>query len=276
MRVLRGTTLAQLHRDWGYGKITECSVNKGFANSWSREGLFVYKAIVAGRNFNILALACICATFVAVDGPLLQRASIVRSSVPDRTVTLTARLVPEIPSYRSGNSLLNSTTGYMTADPDLQAVIADWDFGRLPRAVEGCPGSCSSKILGPALAVDSCSSSRQYLNFSKPLTPEQNATWNFGIGEAPRDKFIFLTSLGVNSGSRESLTLGTTIADSPGNDTCAAYVNKTICYLVSAVAEYPVLVENNTVRFTEPQPYPKIVALANNTALTNETIKEYG
>lgn len=42
-----GTTLAQMQRDWGYGMHT-------------------YKALLAGRHFNILALACICATFVAI------------------------------------------------------------------------------------------------------------------------------------------------------------------------------------------------------------------
>lgn len=54
LRVLRGTTLGQMHRDWSYAS-------------------YVYKAIISGRNFNLLALACICTTFVAVDGPFLQR-----------------------------------------------------------------------------------------------------------------------------------------------------------------------------------------------------------
>ena len=54
LRVLRGTTLGQMHRDWSYAA-------------------YVYRAIISGRNFNLLALACICATVVAVDGPLLQR-----------------------------------------------------------------------------------------------------------------------------------------------------------------------------------------------------------
>ena len=37
--------------------------------------------LLAGRIFNLLALACLCATLVAIDGPLLQRASIARSKV---------------------------------------------------------------------------------------------------------------------------------------------------------------------------------------------------
>jgi hypothetical protein len=53
LRALKGTTIAQLHRDWSYG-------------------LHVYKAICAGRNFSLVALACIFSTLVIIDGPLLQ------------------------------------------------------------------------------------------------------------------------------------------------------------------------------------------------------------
>ena len=42
-----GTTIAQMHRDWSYGNHT-------------------LKALLAGRNLNILALGCLCATFVAI------------------------------------------------------------------------------------------------------------------------------------------------------------------------------------------------------------------
>jgi hypothetical protein len=42
---LRGTTVAQLHRDWAYG-------------------LHVYKAIFCGRHPSLQALACVCKTFV--------------------------------------------------------------------------------------------------------------------------------------------------------------------------------------------------------------------
>ena len=62
LKATRGTKLAQLHNDYGMG-------------------LHIYKAAVAGRRFYILALACICATVVAIDGPLLQRASTVRLKV---------------------------------------------------------------------------------------------------------------------------------------------------------------------------------------------------
>ena len=83
LRALRGTTLGQIQRDWSYG-------------------LYVWRAIVSGRHCSLLALACVCATLVAMDGPLLQRASSVRVVVPNSPVTLSVSVSPEIPSYSTG------------------------------------------------------------------------------------------------------------------------------------------------------------------------------
>ncbi len=89
-------------------------------------GFHVYKAITAGRHFSLLALGCICATLVrlslqldrllalastyrnrhdvvgiqvAIDGPLLQRASSVRLVVPTHSVNLHVLLTPEVLRY---------------------------------------------------------------------------------------------------------------------------------------------------------------------------------
>lgn len=51
---------------------------------------------MAGKHFNALALACICATFVAMDGPLLQRASTVRQRVPTDPQLLDVKILPEV------------------------------------------------------------------------------------------------------------------------------------------------------------------------------------
>ena len=256
LRALRGTTLGQLHRDWGYG-------------------VFLYKAVFSGRNFNLLALACICATLVAVDGPLLQRSSTVQSSVPERSVDLQVPLVQQIPSYTTGYTVPNIKDTYLGYRGHIKQVIDDYTAGRPLRPIRGCPGACSAKIRGPALAVDSCSSSLQFVNFSQPLTPHENATYNNGAGQAPTNRRIFSIGFGIETGPAEKLLLATTVAISPGNGTCAAYVNTTICRLVSAIAEYPVSIENDTYLLSSPQSYPDIIDRSNNTALTNHTIKEF-
>jgi hypothetical protein len=64
-RALRGSTIRRLHYDW-------------------RAGTTLRGALLSGRHMGLLGVACIASTFVAVDGPLLQRASTV-ISVPVRT-----------------------------------------------------------------------------------------------------------------------------------------------------------------------------------------------
>ena len=257
VRLLQGTTLAQLHRDWGYG-------------------FFVYKSVFAGRNFNILALACICATLVAVDGPLLQRSSTVHSSVPERSVNLQVHQAEQIPSYTTGYTVPDIDQIYLSLSADLKSVINDYTAGRPLQSIKGCPGTCSARIRGPALDVESCTSSLQYVNFSQPLTPQENATYNDGSGQAPYNRTIFSVGFGIETGLAEKMLLKTSIAISPGNSTCAAYVNTTTCRLVSAIANYPVIIQNDTFQLSSPQSYPDIVDRSNNTALTNHTIKEFG
>lgn len=240
-------------------------------------GLFVYKAIVAGRHFNLLALACICATFVAVDGPLLQKSSTVERKMPQRNATMVAHVVPELLSYYTGAAgPSGGGTTYMNALPYMQPLIQASTAGKAPYAVEGCPGSCSARIRGPALAVDSCTSSIRWVNYTRPLTPSEKATYDNANGYAPGDRASFVVNTTIEFGEFEKLVLTTIIADHPGDSSCAAFVNTTTCYLRSAIAEYPVVIaEGGTVEFDQPQPYPEIIALANNTALTNESIREH-
>ena len=93
IKAIRGTNLEAMHRDWGFG-------------------LFLYKAVVSGRHFNALALSCICATLVAMDGPLLQRASSVRLEVPQTSIELSVSITPEIPAYFTGWAILDQVPLY--------------------------------------------------------------------------------------------------------------------------------------------------------------------
>ena len=53
-------------------------------------------------------------------------------------------------------------------------------------------------------------------------------------------------------------------------------MNSTICHLFPAIGEYSVKVINGAIEFAEPIAYPRIISRANNTALTNKTIAEFG
>jgi hypothetical protein len=122
--------------------------------------------------------------------------------------------------------------------------------------------------------VDSCSTETSVVNFSKPLTPDQYkviATFN---PPGAHDTTVFATYYFTRSGLAEEIQFTTKIAQSPGNSSCSAVINTTTCSLVSAVAEYEVRIVDGGARL-DPQPYPPIVARANNTAITNSTIAKY-
>lgn len=87
---------------------------------------------------------------------------------------------------------------------------------------------------------------------------------------------VFSQSFMAFNGSSEVIKYETVISDSEVAKTCTGHVKTTECYLVSAIGEYEVEVTDGIITFTEPPSYPRIVARANNTALTNETIVGLG
>lgn len=135
--------------------------------------------MLAGRHLNILALACICATFVAMDGPLLQRASSVRSMIPEQPVSLGVSITPEMPAYFSGwYEYLPRKDGEILSDFDkifLPVVRAYSSNVPISGGIQGCSGICRTTVHAPALAVDHCEHQITYRNFSETLgrTAEQ-------------------------------------------------------------------------------------------------------
>lgn len=56
---------------------------------------------------------------------------------------------------------------------------------------------------------------------------------------------------------------------------CIGYLTIESCWYVSAIAEYGVVISDGAISFPEPPSNPNIVAKANNTAITEETIKKH-
>ena len=89
-------------------------------------------------------------------------------------------------------------------------------------------------------------------------------------GGFPRDKVVFEVALALVSGPVESLEFITQISGKQIEDTCAGTINRTSCYLVSAIAEYPIIIDSGVISFKGAVNSPRIVARANNTAITKE------
>ncbi len=144
-----------MHDDWG-------------------NGLFLYKAVASGRRFNVLALACLCGTLVAMDGPLLQRASSVRSEIPLQPVTLEISINPEVPSYWTGWSMFQAFPNMgLDFTTDFLPVLREYN-ARMPiSGVAGCSGTCTGTVRAPALAVDSCQTMLHHTNYTEPLAENE-------------------------------------------------------------------------------------------------------
>lgn len=88
-------------------------------------GTIIWGALTAGKRTNLLALACLISTLVAVDGPLLQQSSkVVSMPIPEdegTAVTLTFELSPELPSYYTGIVNFTALPGWLSSDGDARA-----------------------------------------------------------------------------------------------------------------------------------------------------------
>ncbi|KAK5174063.1 uncharacterized protein LTR77_001143 [Saxophila tyrrhenica] len=261
LKALAGTTLKDMHEDWGVGQ-------------------FLFRAMVSGRRFNALALACLCGTLVAMDGPLLQRASSVTSSTPQQPIPLNVSITPTVPAYFTGWSEY-SLYPLLSTDftKDFLPIVREYIDQSPIIGVTGCSGTCTGTVRAPALAVTECYTTLSYINYAEPLPKQEQAAYD-DIQAVPTNRTVFfVVPISVNNtianDVSENLILGTRISDNAVAETCAGNLNTTSCYLRSAVAEYPITVTDGTVTFAEPPSNPKIIALAENAAITDRTIAEY-
>ncbi|KAK5172819.1 uncharacterized protein LTR77_002939 [Saxophila tyrrhenica] len=248
---IRGTSLGQLHRDWGMG-------------------LHVYKALAAGRHTNILAFACILATFVAIDGPLLQRATSVVSVTPQQPVPLTVALAPELPGAWSGAADYREKQSW-TFGPsvDFAKVFEDYsETTPITGVVKGCPyQKCAITVRAPALALESCESQSYSKNYTEPLTALEWEIYNL-TNAVTKERAAFLVQGGLSKGTREKFEITTGISDAAVAESCVGSWNYTTCTYISAIGEYDLVVEGDEIKLSTDLSAVKISALANNTAVT--------
>ncbi|KAL9094281.1 MAG: hypothetical protein Q9165_003421 [Trypethelium subeluteriae] len=252
---MRGTTFAQLHQDW-------------------KMSIGAVGALTAGRYTNFIAVASLCATFVIVDGPLLQRASSVISKTPAEPVSLHTLLSPEIPAYFTGFSIFVADHPTNDFTSEFYSIFSNYTAGSaITGAITGCPGVCTATVQAAALAMTTCSSQSTPINYTKPLVGNQSAVYEeCRIAPANLDAFTitFITTLDGLGNERVDLTVGMT--DTAVARTCVGEFTTKTCHLVSATAEYDVTISNGNIEIEQP---PRILNVANNTRITNQTISQF-
>lgn len=239
----------------------------------------------------LLGLACIFSTLVVIDGPLLQRASIV-ITVPltNQTVPLTISMAPEIPNGFTGvwattqdlglsywwSPAWNSTipTGNGTAPNDIMSMEGQSHAATqlsklynsdaaLDGVVRGCNSRCTAKLRAPALAATSCKTHVLPVNYHH--APYSNATSALIFAAPSLDQEAFLISIGLQVDQRESIYVVTGLADT---ENCIGTFTYQSCTLEPAIGEYDILVRGTTA-YLQNAGHPVIVEMANNTAVNH-------
>ena len=154
-----GTRIRDLHHIWDFGN-----------NFWA--------AIFSGRHVNAVAVASILVALSPINGPLLQRASTIKTAdvLSIQQLELKAsKVVPEgyTGLYSSRGNLVNFLTTNFS-----EVARGYYDQADIPMQTD-CVGSCSASVLGAGFHAD-CSSYHAPYNASEEIslgasnTPEVN------------------------------------------------------------------------------------------------------
>jgi hypothetical protein len=251
----------------------------------------VWSVLVSGIHTKLLATVCIASTIVAVDGPLLQRATQVRPT--NISVNLLATITPEVPAgltgqywsiQPNGTFVLYSAKSFL----DFMHTTYGGPTGfRIPQFVSGCPSTCYLTIHGPALALDFCNSTDTPRNWAEPVTPQNVSSipspLMAAIGPANSLNFpiygvsAFSTEANPPVGSilaSDSLHILVGYAEAAFStvpNSCSGIYHFKDCRYKPAIAKYHLAVINNIVALTAPANQVKIIALANDTSINNNT-----
>jgi hypothetical protein len=249
-RAFRGSTVKELERQW--------EVGNSFASAIRHSGKYVSNASIASLTL---------ALFI-IDGPLLQRASVIGPGLRTSQVTLELMLSPEIPTGFSGywyeDGLISSphsldvVRGWMHKDP----MMID---------VNGCDeGVCTGTVQGPGVVKRNCTSR------TWPITSEMlhsaNATWGRWKGLDLNNPGLVIYTLPFF----EVFVLPLHYAHQPGGahltvgrvnffDLNGEYM-ETRCLLIPAIVEHDISIKGRQVTLSTQENQGRIVDLANNTA----------
>ena len=204
------------------------------------------------------------------------------SNVAGTPIDLQLSLTPQVPANFTGRALYGEDGVYGGYDTSAEWLPVMRDFlARTPirDAVSGCPGTCIATVRGHALAVEDCTTELQFKNYSRPMSKKDEQVWSeyhVESFETLEDTKVFEVFFATRNGSAETLSFTTSITDDAVTTTCAGHLNTTTCNLVSAIAEYEIVITDGLITFAELPSYPTIVTRSKNTAITDETIDSHG
>jgi hypothetical protein len=130
----KNTKVADLHNVWAFGNEVKA-------------------ALFAGRGFNRVALVSLAVSLVPINGPLLQRASVVTFRTDIQNKSITIPIAPEFPDGFTGIITCRSSQVALTTQ-NFASVVSDDRVGR-PMTIpgSGCKDNCSGLLQGAGYAI---------------------------------------------------------------------------------------------------------------------------
>ena len=165
----------------------------------------------------------------------------------------------------SNGTMKNNIFVTQTHNERTTRINKPWLFDTpLVNVVLGCPGTYRAKLRAPALSVESCKSHSTPVNY-KATTNIQAQNMGQVISSLNQYAFLVTMGLSVQDEEHESIDLVSGFADV---EDCKGTLHWSACTLQSAIGEYDVQIQNNAVSLESLA--PRIVAIANNTAVSHE------
>ncbi|KAF1833723.1 hypothetical protein BDW02DRAFT_569704 [Decorospora gaudefroyi] len=198
--------------------------------------------LLSGRSFNLVALAGLVVTLAPINGPLLQRASIVHERTRVDMNTINMSIAEVFPDGYTGE-----TAGHGGETPSsLSASFSDIMKQYTTRqpiniSSSGCVGTCKGIVYGAGYDV-TC---------SKDTTDPYHISLNMSEYGGRAIGFSFFWSNFTYM--EERLVPNTTTAVMnftavfKGESTCTGELNRTHCVLHPATIGYPIVMTNNTI-----------------------------
>ena len=230
VRALRGdATVRDLHHIWAFGN-------------------GVKEIVLAGRSFNTVALAALVVTLVPINGPLLQRASVVGGLHRSVTRNISMIVYDETFQYATGSIYGTSQEANMLGWQFSQVVNQHNNGEIITMTRPGCTGTCKGVIAGAGYKIECGNDTRMSYNLTT-------------LPGGPVDTVVFSTNFTYREDPAAVTIINYTSVIKTGNE-CSGFFTRTSCTLTPATIEYPFMISNNSITLDPDKSWQTDRALA--------------
>ncbi|KAI4658130.1 uncharacterized protein J4E79_007111 [Alternaria viburni] len=195
----------------------------------------IFPILRSGRSFNLVALAGLAVTLAPINGPLLQRASVIHERTRIEMKNITIPVAREIPMGYTGVSS-NLEWPSLMSPPFSEIAMQHTDGQTMNVSGSGCEGLCRGTLRGAGYdmrCVQDSIGNYNYSAFSGSVQTSVDIFWsNF-------------TNARLFNESQEIIMNFTAIYK--GDEGCDALINRTNCELRPAIMEYPFILSNDSI-----------------------------